>query len=28
VRPGLSLSYEGLDPEYVAQVEEDLKEWT
>ena len=28
VRPGLSLSYEGLDPEYVARIEEDLKEWT
>ena len=28
VRPSLSLSYEGLDPEYVARVEEDLKEWT
>jgi cytochrome c-type biogenesis protein CcmH len=28
VRPGLTLSYEGLDPEYVARVEEDLKEWT
>jgi cytochrome c-type biogenesis protein CcmH len=27
-RPGLTLSYEGLDPEYVARVEEDLKEWT
>jgi cytochrome c-type biogenesis protein CcmH len=28
VRPGLSLSYEGLDPEYVARIVEDLKEWT
>jgi cytochrome c-type biogenesis protein CcmH len=28
VRSGLSLSYEGLDPEYVARIEEDLKEWT
>jgi cytochrome c-type biogenesis protein CcmH len=28
VHPGLSLSYEGLDPEYVARIEEDLQEWT